>query len=166
MSLFKFFVLLVCLACSISVQSQGKNADEILKRNSISGNILGTASYVGLSYERVIGNRTIVEVGLGLIGFGAGVSVYARKLKPNVLSPYIGLKFTTRAMVDLPLVMTFYLPIGLTFFSKHNVNIGFDIGPSYDSYLTPGYTHDPVERARYPYSDFGVFGNVKLGIAF
>ena len=160
------FSFVVFIISFFTVQSQDKSAEVLLKRNSLSGNILGTGSYVGLTYERVIGNRTIAEIGLGLIGVGAGVSVYIRKLESNILSPYIGLKFTTRAMVDLPLVRTFYLPLGLTFFSKHNLNIGFDIGPSYDTYLTPGYTHDPNERARYPFSAFGVFGNVKVGIAF
>ncbi len=146
--------------------AQKSESDQSLKKNAFSGNILGTASYLGFTYERYLYQRFSIEVGVGLIGLGTGLSYYPFRMEAGKVKPYIGLKYTSHAIVDGPHKIVTYIPIGITFFSSGQINIGCDIGPSYVQHQSPGFKPTPEELARYPYTDFSVFGNLKLGIRF
>lgn len=135
-------------------------------KNSISGNILGTGSYIGFSYERIVLQRLSLEAGLGLIGYGFGASIYALKPDMNKVAPYLGIKYTTHAIVDGEHKSVYYLPLGLTYFAKFPINIGFDLGPALRIHHSPGYMPTPAELDKYPFTDFGIFGNIKMGIRF
>jgi len=141
--------------------------ESVIRKNSVSANILGTGSYVGISYERLLFQRVIAEVGIGVIGYGIGVTVYPiKKVKAGQFNPFIGLKFTDHAIVDGENKSATYLPIGVTYFSKNSVNFSVDIGPSSFYHKSPGYNPTQDELDKYPFSDFGVWGNLKIGYRF
>lgn len=137
-----------------------------MAKNSLSGNILGTGSYIGFSYERILLQRVSLEAGIGLIGYGFGATLYAVKPDFKKIAPYFGVKYTTHAIVDGEHKSVYYLPIGLTYFAKFPVNIGFDLGPALKKHHSPGYMPTQAELEKYPFTDFGLFGNIKLGIRF
>jgi len=159
-------VILIIVVSAFQVNAQAISENKTIQKNSISGNILGTGSYLGFSYERLFKQRVSAEIGIGLIGLGTGISYYFRKVEAKKLIPYIGLKYTSHAIVDGEHKKVTYLPVGITYFGKRYFNFGFDIGPAVRRHMSPGYMPTPEELARYPFTDFGVFGNLKLGFRF
>jgi len=162
----KLILLIICILGFSSAVAQTQN-EPTIKKNSISANILGTGSYVGFSYERLLFERVIAEIGIGVIGYGIGATVYPlKKVRKKQLNPYIGLKYTNHAIVDGENKSATYLPIGLTYFLRTRLNFSIDIGPSYFHHKSPGYMPTKEELDRYPYSDFGLWGNLKIGFRF
>lgn len=160
----KLILLMVCLAGFAFTFGQNKKT---IGKNSISANILGTGSYVGVSYERLLFERVSAEVGIGIIGFGTGVTLYPlRKVRAAQLNPFFGIKYTDHAIVDGENKSATYLPIGITYFSKIRMNFSVDIGPSYFRHKSPGYMPTQQEIAKYPYTNFGFWGNLKIGFRF
>jgi len=137
-----------------------------IEKNSISGNILGTGSYIGLSYERLIFQHINLEFGLGLIGYGTGITYYPNKIETATIRPYTGIKFTSHAIVDGEHKSVYYIPFGITLFTDVRLNLGFDFGPAYVIHHSPGYMPSLEELNKYPYNNISVFGNFKLGIRF
>jgi len=156
----KYFSILIILLVFIG------NSFGQMAKNSFSGNILGTGSYIGLSYERIVLKRVCLEAGIGLIGYGFGATAYAIKPDFKKIAPYLGIKYTTHAIVDGEHKSVYYLPIGLTYFAKFPINIGFDLGPALRQHHSPGYMPTAAELEKYPFLDFGLFGNIKMGIRF
>ncbi|MFK8037883.1 MAG: hypothetical protein AB8B74_06305 [Crocinitomicaceae bacterium] len=166
MKIINLIVLVVCLFSIPSVSGQSQ-ADQSIEKNSISANILGTGSYLGISYERLIADRVSAEIGIGLIGIGVGATIYPlKKVEAKQLNPFVGIKFTNHAIVDGENKSATYLPIGLTYFSKNDLNFSIDIGPSYFNHKSPGYMPTQEELDKYPFSDFGFWGNLKIGLRF
>ena len=164
----KNYLLLLILILSLVAHgySQSTKNENRVAPNSISGNILGTGSYIGLSYEKLLFQRLSLEAGVGIIGYGGGMTWYAKKAEAGKLGFYTGVKATTHAIVDGEHKTVAYLPIGFTWFAKSPINIGLDIGPAYRYHHSPGYMPTPAEQAKYPFSDFGIFGNMKVGVRF
>lgn len=159
-------MLMISLMTQTLSAQQAERKSKEIEKNAIYGNILGTAAYLGLSYERFFSQKLSAEVGIGLIGIGAGISYYPIKVAPRKIRPYVGLKGTSHAIVDGEHKMLVYLPLGFTFFSRSIVNIGMDIGPAVQRHVSPGYMPTPAELEKYPFTDMGLFGNLKLGIRF
>ena len=94
-----------------------------IEKNSISLNILGTSSVLGVTYERFITQKIQVEFGIGLIGIGVGVNYYINKIEKNKLNTYIGLKTTSIVLVDVGGGTLLYIPIGINFMKYQNIII-------------------------------------------
>jgi hypothetical protein len=163
MTKLKLFFLIVCIAIFSSADAQNQ-IESSIRKNSISANILGTGTYLGISYERLFFDRVSSEISIGMMAFGFGATVYPlKKVKKAQLNPFIGLKYTNHAFLDGEHKSATYIPIGLTYFSKNRLNFSIEIGPSYFDHKSPGFLPTQEELDTYPYSDFGIWGNLKIG---
>ena len=135
-----------------------------LEKNSISGNILGSSSILGITYERYLSDYIIVEFGVGMVGIGTGFNYYISQIKTESWCPYVGLKCCTLILVDMGGGILTYIPFGITFFtsSKLKLNIGADIGPSYAKWISSDFMafESTVTKT------FLLHGNIKIGIRF
>ena len=129
--------------------------------NIISGNVLGASSAIGFTYERIVGNKASVELGVGLIGLGAGLSIYPWGIIESRLCFYTGLKVSSIVLVDVGGGTVAYIPLGATYFINNNWIIGFDIGPANGKLVSSSFGGNPSETVRF----YG-YGNLKLGLRF
>ncbi len=127
--------------------------DLITEKNTISGSILGTSSYAGVTYERMITDEFVGEIGIGLLSVGLGVTYYPWKIKENHINFYTGLKYGSRNVITKLLLINdkkdpvFYLPFGLNYSANEGMNLALDFGPSL-------------------YGSRSIFGNIRVGFRF
>ena len=140
--------------------AQNHKANE-LERNIFSGNIGGTSSIIGINYQRFIGNKLAIELGIGLIGVGAGMTIYPKGLVQNGTRFYTGLKLNSVVLVDVGGGTVAYIPFGVTFFSDSPFIFGFDIGPARGKLISSSFGGQTSES-----SYFYGFGNLKIGRRF
>ena len=152
-----FWMILSFFTFQIKAQNSIEASLEI-EKNSISGNIFGTSSVIGVTYERIMSKKIIFEAGVGYIGLGAGVSYYPFDVQLSKFCPYLGAKFSTFVPEG---VIIGYIPFGLTLFSKNKVNIGIDIGPSYGKLVD--YDSGGFEISG---TLIYLLGNLKIGMRF
>ena len=150
--------LLILIFLPIFLFGQG------LDKNSISGNILGSSSILGITYERYLSDRIIVEFGVGMVGIGTGFNYYISQIKTESWCPYVGLKYSTLILVDMGGGILTYIPFGVTFFtsSRLKLNIGADIGPSYAKWISSDFMEFESTETK----TFLLHGNIKIGIRF
>ena len=167
---------LICVLLLFSLASNQSFAEETegcyrpirpMLKNSISFNILGTGSYVGFSYERLIKQRLSLEVGFGIIGAGTGVILYPFGIDPyEGLAPYIGIKTTFNTMGSGGEKNMTYIPIGVNYFTYKKMAFGIDVGPSYQTNYSPFGKVTPEKAATFPYAQFSIYGNLKISYRF
>jgi len=58
------------------------------------------------------------------------------------------------------------LPVGVSFFSRYRLNLSADIGPSLFHRKSPGFNPTAEELELYPFRDYGLWGNLKIGFRF
>lgn len=134
------------------IKSQGiQNSFAQLRKNGISLNLLGASPFFGLTYERLLARFLSLEVGLGVIGAGAGVKVYPFKAKEAKAIFHTGITIATEALSEVTVT---YVPIGMSYFSRGGFNFGIDLGPAHYS---EGWGNN---------ENFSVYGNLKMGIRF
>ena len=104
-----------------------------------------------MTYERLFFQRLSAEVGIGIIGFGGGLTIYPVKPAPKKFRAYTGVKFTTHAIVDGEHKSVVYVPIGVTLYSRQIINMSMDIGPAMRRHISPGYKPTPACRHRVGY---------------
>lgn len=153
-----FWMILSFFTFQIKAQNSIEASLEI-EKNSISGNIFGTSSVIGVTYERIMSKKIIFEAGVGYIGLGAGVSYYPFDVQLSKFCPYLGAKFSTFVPEG---VIIGYIPFGLTLFSKNKVNIGIDIGPSYGKLVDYDSGGFEISGSMH----FFLLGNLKIGMRF
>lgn len=156
--------IILLIGILISFHSIGQAPKEDIEKNAFSINILGTGTYLGLGIERLFFKHYNLEVAIGLIGIGTGLTYYPSIPKKQSIRPYLGIKYTSHAMVDGPHNKVSYIPVGITYFSN-KVSIGLDFGPALTQHVSPGYFHN-IDNLTYPYNSFGLFGNFKLSFRF
>ena len=124
-----------------------------IEKNSISGNIFGTSSIIGFTYERIMSKTIIFEAGVGFIGLGTGFSYYPFDIQLSKVCPYFGVKFSTFFPEG---VIIGYIPFGLTLFENNKLNFGIDYGPAYGNLNLLGGKS----------MQFFALGNLKIGMRF
>ena len=155
-----FTVALLLFSFVIKAQHSAARSDAV-EKNVFNGNLLGTSSVVGISYERFLTKRATMELGIGLVGVGAGFSYYLIEPQPGKLAPYIGAKVSTAVLVDVGGAYVGYLPVGFTFFTKWRMNFGVDIGPAHGYLMESDFGGEMGETYRIPF-----YGNLRLGLRF
>jgi len=135
---------------------------QVIEKNSISGNILGSSSILGITYERYLSDRIIVEFGVGMVGIGTGLNYYISQIKTESWCPYVGLKYSTLILVDMGGGILTYIPFGVTLFTSSKLNIGADIGPSYAKWISSDFMEFESNETK----KFLLHGNIKIGIRF
>jgi len=162
----KLKISLICFIICINLFGiKAQEAIEIPK-NSISANLLGTGTFVGITYERLLYQCLNLEVGLGYLGYGFGATVYPFKVATSRSCLYVGIKYTDHGFNDREHKQVLYLPVGVTYFKSGAINIGIDIGPAYIRHLSADVLAEEVLVALYPFNDFGFYGNLKVGFRF
>lgn len=127
--------------------------DLVTEKNILSASVLGTSSYFGFTYERLITDELVGELGIGLLSVGLGATYYPRKIKENHINFYTGLKYgsrniiTTLFLIDEKKDPIFYIPFGINYPYNDDMNLALDIGPSFN-----GST--------------GIYANLRLGFRF
>lgn len=125
-------ILVLVVLISQSVQSQEKRE----RKNIVSASFFGTSPILGFSYERLLSKSFSAEVGVGLIGLGAGVNYYPFTVQERKVNFYTGIKYSyVEDLIIFDLKDQFYdeklyIPIGINYFSPWNMNFGLDIGPA------------------------------------
>ncbi|MEJ6588551.1 MAG: hypothetical protein QNL43_01995 [Crocinitomicaceae bacterium] len=150
---FKKILLIVIVFIAFDLMAQDN-------KNMISGNILGASSAIGLTYERIVGNKASVELGVGLIGLGAGLSIYPWDIIESRLCFYTGLKVSSIVLVDVGGGTVAYIPFGATYFMSDWI-LGFDIGPANGKLVSSSFGGSTSETTRF----YG-YGNLKIGFRF
>jgi hypothetical protein len=160
-------LLLITLSSNISLAKEPPCVTFTPRNNSISFNVLGTGTYVGFSYERLIRQRLSLEVGFGILGVGAGATIYL--FKPIFLGglvPYTGVKTTFNSQLSGGEKNMTYVPIGLTYFTKGRMAYSIDIGPSYQTNYSPFGKVTAEHASTFPNAAFGIYGNLKVSYRF
>lgn len=160
-SFLKYALSLVLLLSLQLSHGQSGEIAQPLEKNVINGNLLGTSSLIGLSFERFVSAHTTIEFGLGLIGIGAGFSYYLAEPQENKVCIYLGAKVSTGVLVDVGGGYVGYLPIGLNYFSKFGVNLGVDVGPAYGVLHESDFDGQMGSTRVLP-----LYGNLRLGYRF
>lgn len=162
-------IILCAFLISINTYAQKPNSIENnIEKHSVSGNILGSSSLFGVTYERILKENFIFEVGVGYVGFGLGVTYYPFKIRKSMIRPYTGMKFSLLVLPEVFGAYGGYIPFGATYFSKHRFNIGLDFGPALGHWFRGGGRLD-FEGPNINYNDSGeinVYGNLKVGFRF
>ena len=160
-SILKLFTFLtIFLLCNELSIAQNQKAKE-LERNIFSGNIGGTSSVIGINYQRFIGDKIAIELGIGLIGVGAGMTIYPKGQVKKGTRFYSGIKFNSVVLVDVGGGTVAYIPFGVTFFSDSPFILGFDIGPARGRLISSSFGGQTSDT----YNFYG-FGNLKIGKRF
>jgi hypothetical protein len=127
--------------------------DIITQKNFISYNILGTASFLGVTYERMLTDKFAAEIGIGIISAGAGMTYYPGRIKEGDVSFYTGLKFSSPNIISVVFLLDdstepiLYIPIGLVYATSGGFSIGIDAGPNL-------------------IGDYSAWGNIRIGYRF
>ena len=150
----KFFVFVFFSGLAIYVNGQ----TEKVEKNAFSLNVMGCSSLGGMTYDLNMGKRFHLELGLGLIGIGSGLTCYPFKIKESKYCPYFGLKLSSLALVDVGGGTVAYVPFGFTYFSPYKINIGFDIGPARGKWQESSFGNTNPQT-----NYFYIYGNIKIG---
>jgi len=142
----------------LSPKLYSQKMEEKVGKNAFSLNIMGSASLGGITYDLNMGDRFHLELGVGLIGIGAGLTYYPFKIKESKSCLYTGIKLSSLALVDVGGGTVAYIPLGVTYFSPYKINIGFDIGPAKGKWKDSSFGNsNPQTRSFY------IYGNMKIG---
>ena len=146
-------VIVLGFILSLGFTNNSNAQDLITEKNLLSFSVLGTSSYLGVTYERLLTDEWAVELGVGALSVGFGATYYPWKIKEDDVSFYTGVKYSSpNVITELFLIPSdtdsiVYIPIGFTYATSEGFNLGLDIGPS----LAGGT---------------GVFGNIRAGFRF
>jgi hypothetical protein len=104
--------------------------DEQPKTNSIKGQsislgLMGAPAWpIGISYGQMLTNRISFEIGVGLVASGAGITYFITDPRNKRLILHAGLF----AGINYSGFGMYYLPVGVTYFSKKNFQFSVDVG--------------------------------------
>lgn len=147
-----------CIACLLLVNlllSHRVCAQDLdLKKNVLSVSALGTSSFIGIMYERVITDQIVGEAGIGILSLGLGITYYPFEIKENHVNFYTGLKYGSRNLITNILTTgrnkkdpVLYIPAGINCISEQSFSLALDFGPSLNGSTS-------------------IFGNLRIGFRF
>jgi len=91
-------ITLILSGFALNLFSQHENKEKKEKQNNITIGILqGGGSLVGADFERLLSKRFGVQVGLGFVGYGAGLNFH---FKPTIRSSFISLQYWHQGIGD------------------------------------------------------------------
>lgn len=89
--------MLICISTNLFSQKTQENIP-YEKRSSITVGIFqGGGSLVGADFEYLLTKRFGLQVGAGIVGFGAGINYH---LKPSIRSSFISLQYWNQGIGD------------------------------------------------------------------
>jgi hypothetical protein len=168
MKFLKTILLCIFLFPSLINAQNTKSVNHQIERNSVSFNLLGSASLLGITYERILSDHFIFEAGVGYVGVGLGTTYYPFQIKKAAVCLYTGIKFSLLVLPEVFAAYGGYVPFGITYFSNRRYNIGIDFGPAIGHWNKSG-GHPAVYDPNVNYNDSGnirVYGNIKIGLRF
>jgi hypothetical protein len=87
----KSFIILLYVCISLSLYSQVVENQDVEKKSSLTIGVLqGGGSLVGADFETLVSNNLGLQLGAGLVGFGAGLNYH---FKPSIRSSFISLQY-------------------------------------------------------------------------
>ena len=110
--------------------------DIITEKNFISLGVLGTSSYIGVTYERMLTDEWAAEIGVGVLSVGFGATYYPWKIKEGDISFYTGMKYSSPNVITAIILIpdqtdaALYVPIGFTYATSGGFSLGLDVGPN------------------------------------
>jgi hypothetical protein len=146
-------IIALSILLSLSFVQTSQAQDTISEENFISFSVLGTSSYFGVTYERMLTSKWAAEIGLGVLSIGFGATYYPWEIKEDDVSFYTGVKYSSPNIITALFLIpedtdsVVYIPLGFTYATSGGFSLGLDVGPS----LTGGT---------------GIFGNVRAGFRF
>ena len=153
----------------ISAMLTNVNAQEVdksnimIERSSFSANIMGSSSLGGITFDKVISDKFIWEIGLGYVGLGTGLTYYPFNIQKTNICPYTGLKFSFLGLPEVVVAYWGYIPIGVTYFPKQRINIGIDVGPALGRMENASDPEENWESSLFRDRKIRIFGNLKVG---
>jgi hypothetical protein len=136
-----------------------------IEKSSFSANFMGSSSLFGITFDKVLSEKLIWEIGFGYVGIGTGITYYPFEINKSSFCPYFGLKVSFLVLPEVIAAYGGYIPIGVTYFSKHRINIGIDIGPALGELAEGG--GPPAEYDENSSNNrihkINVYGNLKIG---
>lgn len=141
--------LVIALLFSVNLNAQ----ETITEKNNISFSILGASSYAGVTYERMLTDNWVAEVGVGLLSVGFGATYYPWEIKEDDISFYTGVKYSSPNIISFAFLIpdktesTVYIPFGFTYATDEGFSLSLDVGPTLSG-------------------ESAVFGNIKAGFRF
>ena len=157
-------IMLLISAMLTNVNAQEvEQSNAMIERSSFSANIMGSSSLGGITFDKVISDKFIWEIGLGYVGFGTGLTYYPFNIQKSKICPYTGLKFSFLGLPEVVMAGWGYIPIGVTFFSKQRLNIGIDVGPALGKMKNVSNPEKNWESSLFRDRKIRIFGNLKVG---
>lgn len=127
----------------------------------------GTTSIIGFSYEQQIHKNKSLEIRLGLLGGGLGLSVYLPDPKNEKrFNLFWGLSASYNIQGSGGSRIINYMPLGINNFGRNKFYLSIDLGPAYVIQLTENGYVLPENRNPHPKQLFRIFGALKLGRTF
>lgn len=160
-----FLCLLILMLWQTGLYSQTTdNGTSKVKKNTISLSLLGTSTFAGITYNRLLNPRLNFELGLGVIGLGGGITYYFDNIMMSRTNYYLGVKSTYHtAIIDTRLVT--YLPFGMTYINKKNITFEIDGGPAIlTHYHEDSIFGDLLNKGSN--TNIGIYGSFKVGLRF
>lgn len=157
-------IMLLISAMLTNVNAQEvEQSNAMIERSSFSANIMGSSSLGGITFDKIITDKVIWEIGIGYVGIGTGVTYYPFNIQKSKVCPYTGLKFSLLVLPEVAMASWAYIPLGVTFFSKQRINIGFDVGPALGKMEDVSRPEENWESSLLRDRKIRIFGNLKVG---
>lgn len=138
MSMYKCILFSLLMALSLQVYGQTESMMEAPEKVSLTVGVLqGGGSLIGADLELLLSDRIGVQVGAGLVGYGAGINVH---VKPSLRSSFFSLMYWHQGVGDnfaQSMIGPNFVFRGKRWFTAQ-IGLGFalDKGPAFPSSMT------------------------------
>ena len=151
---------------TIDLKAQNENP-KINYIHNLGLNIGGSSSTYGFFYEYYYKEKKSIELGVGLLGGGLGLSYYKfNNFSKKKVNPYWGVRSSYNIQGSGGSRIINYLPIGIKIKTISRLLINIDLGPTYLIQLTPNGRRIINMVEDYPQHLLRIYGGFKLGFCF
>ena len=161
-----FFVYAIAI-CPFCLAQDATNKKQVKNLFSITAG--ATPTTVGVTYEHILNNRkTSLEIGVGLLGGGLGISLYQFKpFFPKQINSFLGVRSSFNIQGSGGSRVVNYFLMGVNYLSSKKFYLSIDFGPAFIVQLSHNGYPDPSQlQPDYPEYMFGVYGGIKFGLGF